>query len=123
RAGGRLDDEEVAWLSVLLGSTPVRDHAWCAVGGDLTVHVSLWTDVVRRAEPDLAAPPATLLGFAAWRAGEGAIASIALARALRSDPDYRMARLLDHALRHGLSPTDWVTDDAEERPCTRAAPA
>jgi hypothetical protein len=117
RGGGRLDDDELAWLSVVLGHPPVRDYAWESVGGNLGLHVSLWADVLRRAEPELAAPPATLLGFAAWRAGEGAVASIALARALRADPDYRMAHLLDQALRQGLSPTDW------EAECTRTRPA
>jgi hypothetical protein len=107
RGEGRLDDDEVAWLGVLLGHLPVRDHAWQRIGGDLGLHVTLWTDVVRRVEPALAAPAATLLAFAAWRAGEGAVASIALARALRTEPDYRMALLLNHALRHGLSPVEW----------------
>jgi Domain of unknown function (DUF4192) len=123
RDGGRLDDDELAWLSLVLGHVPVRDHAWRGVGGDLGPHVSLWLDVLRRAQPELAAPPATLLGLAAWRAGEGAVASIALARALCADPDYRMAQLLDHALRHGLSPTEWEARCESERPPTRSAPA
>jgi hypothetical protein len=123
RAGGRLDDDELAWLSMLLGCSSVRDHAWRAVGGNLGLHVSLWVDVLRRAQPELAAPPATLLGFAAWRAGEGAIASIAVARALHTDPDYRMAQLLDHALRHGLSPMEWEAGCDSDRLRTRSAPA
>jgi hypothetical protein len=123
RAGGRLADDELAWLSVLLGCTPVRDHAWRAQGGDLGVHVSLWVDVLRRAQPEFAAPPAALLGFAAWRAGEGAVASIAVDRALHADPDYPMARLLDHALRHGLSPMDWDAACGSARVRTRSAPA
>jgi hypothetical protein len=122
RSGGRLTDDELAWVSLLIGCTPVRDHAWGKVGGNLGLHVSLWCDVLRRAQPELAAPPATLLSFAAWRAGEGAVASIALDRALRADPDYRMARLLDQALRHGLSPMDWETGCAEPLR-TRSAPA
>jgi hypothetical protein len=107
RRGRRLDDDEVAWLTVALGYIPVRDHAWQRISGDLGRHVALWTDVLRRAEPELAAPPAALLAFAAWRCGEGAVASIALARALEADPDYTMAQLLDQALRGGLSPMEW----------------
>jgi hypothetical protein len=107
RGGARLTDDELAWLTIVLLYLPVRDHAWTAVGGDLGRHVLLWTDVVRRADPDLSAAPATLLAFAAWRAGEGALATIALSRALDADPEYPMARYLKRALSGGLSPMEW----------------
>jgi hypothetical protein len=108
RTGLPIADDDLAWLTVVLVYLPVRDHAWACVGGDLDVHVSLWTEVVRRSDLDLVVAPATLLAFAAWRAGEGALASIALATALATDPEYRMAQLLHHALVNGLSPTDWA---------------
>jgi len=107
RSGGRLTDDEVAWLAVALLYLPVRDYAWESVGGDLGVHVGLWTDVVRRCDQDLVTAPATLLSFAAWRAGEGAVASIALSRALDADPGYPMARLMSRALAGGLNPAEW----------------
>jgi hypothetical protein len=107
RADAWLTDDELAWLTIVLLYPPVRDHAWTAVGGDLGRHVLFWTDVVRRADPDLVAAPATLLAFAAWRAGEGALATIALSRALDADPDYPMARYLERALSGGLSPMEW----------------
>jgi hypothetical protein len=107
RTGGRLSDDELAWLTVVLLYPPVRDYAWQSIGGDLGVHVGLWTEVVRRADPELAAAPATLLSFATWRAGEGAVASIALSRALAADPEYPMARLMSRALGGGLSPAEW----------------
>jgi len=107
RSGLRLDDDRVAWLSVVLVHLPVRDHAWESVGGDLGTHVSLWTEVLRRSAPELMVAPATLLSFAAWRAGEGALASIALSRALAADPEYEMARLMARALAGGLSPAEW----------------
>lgn len=114
RAGQPIDDDELAWLGVVLVYLPVRDHAWASLGGDLSTdelstHLSLWTEVVRRGDPDLVVAPATLLAFAAWRAGEGALASIALATALEADPEYRMAQLLYQALVTGLSPTNWGT--------------
>jgi hypothetical protein len=114
RAGACLDDDALAWLTVVLVYVPVRDYAWEAIGGDLGVHIGLWTDVLRRADPELVAAPATLLAFAAWRAGEGAVASIAVTRALAADPDYQMALLLDQALAGGLSPAEW--DAARRRP-------
>jgi Domain of unknown function (DUF4192) len=107
RGDGRLTDDEVAWLAVVLLHLAVRDYAWESVGGDLGVHVALWTEVVRRCDPDLVTAPATLLAFAAWRAGEGALASIALGRALAADPGYAMAQLMSRALEGGLSPADW----------------
>jgi hypothetical protein len=120
RAGARLTDDEAAWLSVVLVYLPVRDHAWERVGGDLTLHVGLWTEVVRRADPDLSPAPATLLAFAAWRAGEGAIATIALDMALRQDPTYRMAQLLREALAGGVSPAEWADALGESRQAMRS---
>ena len=54
---------------------------------------------------DVAAPALTVLaGFTWWR-GDGALTRVALARALRCDPDYRLAQLLlqmvDLAIRPG----------------------
>jgi Domain of unknown function (DUF4192) len=63
---------------------------------------------VRRVQPELAAAPATLLAFAAWRAGDGAVASIALDRAFDADPAYPMARLLSDAIDNGLSPRTFL---------------
>jgi hypothetical protein len=83
---------------------PVRDFAWERITDDES-HVALWTDVLRRVEPELAAPPASLLAFAAWRTGQGALASVAVDRALRSTPGYSLARLMDEVLRHGVAPS------------------
>ncbi|HZN17384.1 MAG TPA: DUF4192 domain-containing protein [Micromonosporaceae bacterium] len=103
-AGTRLTDDEVAWLTVLLGCVAVRDLAWQRID-ESRLHIGVWTDVVQRAEPHLAAPPASLLAFAAWRLGEGALAVVALERALRADPGYSLATLLDRVLRQGIAPT------------------
>ncbi|ROT33688.1 DUF4192 domain-containing protein [Micromonospora sp. HM5-17] len=110
RDGGQLTDDEVAWLSLLLVHLPTRDDAWRWTGGE-EWHLTLWTDVLRRAEPDLGAAPASLLAFAAWCAGQGALASVAVDRALEAQPDYSMALLLAEALRVGIPPSildDWA---------------
>jgi hypothetical protein len=110
RDGGPLTDDEVAWLSLLLSYVPVRDHAWRRLTGGDEWQLALWTDVLRRTEPALAPPPASLLAFAAWRAGQGALAAVALDRALLADPAYSMAVLLDQAVRAGIPPSavdDW----------------
>ena len=105
RRGERLDDDEVAWLSLLLTHLPVRDHAWERTDGR-DRDIALWTDVLRRAEPELTAAPAALLAFAAWRAGQGALAAVTLERALARHPDYSLALLLDDLLRRGVPPSE-----------------
>ncbi|MER7440286.1 DUF4192 domain-containing protein [Micromonospora avicenniae] len=105
RRGERLSDDEVAWLSLLLTRIEVRDHAWERTDGR-DRDIALWTDVLRRAEPDLIAAPASLLAFAAWRAGQGALAAVALERALAEHPDYSLALLLDDLLRRGVPPSE-----------------
>ncbi|MEU7571610.1 DUF4192 domain-containing protein [Micromonospora sp. NPDC049240] len=105
RHGERLTDDEVAWLTVLLTHLVVRDHAWSRTDGRDT-DISLWTDVLRRAEPELTAAPGTLLAFAAWRSGDGALAAVALERVLAADPAYSLAVLLDDALRRGVAPSE-----------------
>lgn len=114
RYGGRLTDDEVAWLTLLLVHIPVRDHAWQQVERE-DFQLALWTDVLRRAEPDLVPAPACLLAFAAWRLGQGALASLALERALQARPDYSMALLLEDVLRRGVPPStlDGWPDPAE----------
>ncbi|MGW5082803.1 DUF4192 domain-containing protein [Micromonospora echinospora] len=104
RRGERLDDDEVAWLTVLLTHIPVRDHAWSRTDGR-DADISLWTDVTRRAEPDLIAAPGCLLAFSAWRSGHGALAAVALERVLAAHPGYSLAVLLDEALRRGVGPS------------------
>ncbi|AXH89824.1 DUF4192 domain-containing protein [Micromonospora aurantiaca (nom. illeg.)] len=104
RRGERLDDDEMAWLTVLLTHVAVRDHAWSRTDGR-DEDISLWTDVLRRAEPDLIAAPGCLLAFAAWRSGHGALAAVALERVLSAHPGYSLAVLLDEALRRGVAPS------------------
>ncbi|MDT4989331.1 MAG: hypothetical protein QOI74_3425 [Micromonosporaceae bacterium] len=106
--GGRLSDAEVGRLTVLLTRTDVRDLYWSRItsaGDRLDAHLALWRDLTRRARPDLVAAPATLFAYASWRAGNGALARVAIDRALDADPAYRLALLLGEALDHGLPPS------------------
>lgn len=103
RSGGRLRDDEVAWLGLLLADLEVRDYAWERAGDD-DWQIVLWTDVSRRVEPGYVAAPASLLAFVAWRAGQGALALTAVDRALDADDAYGMALLIADALAAGISP-------------------
>src|SRR3954465_5412779 len=57
--------------------------------------------------PELRAPPATLLGFAAWLSGNGALAWCAVDCAQQCDPDYSLAALLADALAGAVPPSVW----------------
>ncbi len=108
-------DDEVAWLGILLVNLRVRDEAWVRIGDtDLGAHIALWRDVLRRVEEPYAAGPAGLLAFAAWRAGDGALANLALDRALAADPHYSMARLLQELFISGLPPSAVPLDISPE---------
>jgi len=53
--------------------------------------------------PDADAPAVlSVLAAFAWYEGRGALASIAVERALELDPDYRLARLLERMIRYGI---------------------
>ncbi|MGC9666894.1 DUF4192 domain-containing protein [Planosporangium sp. 12N6] len=115
--GGRLTDDEVARLTLLLVRVEVRDLCWArvtAAGSRLRAHLDLWRDVTRRARADLVPAPATLLGYAAWRSGNGALALVAVQRALAANPAYQLALLLAEALDRGLPPS--VFDDEQPVP-------
>jgi Domain of unknown function (DUF4192) len=72
-----------AWLALVLRRLRIRDDAWARMDpGHAAAHRRLWTDLVRRAQPGYVAAPASLLAVAAWQEGNGALANIALDRAL-----------------------------------------
>ncbi|MGH3443995.1 MAG: DUF4192 domain-containing protein [Nocardioidaceae bacterium] len=110
----RLDTEEVGRLLAAVSVTEVRDVAWAEMTRDNAPgHVALWRDVVRRAPLDLLAPAASLLGFAAWLSGSGALAWCAVERAFTSDPDYSLATLLSQALEDAVPPSTWTPLDRD----------
>jgi hypothetical protein len=67
-------------------------------------HLRLWTSLTRLARPGYVAPAASLLAFTAWQSGNGALANVALDRALADDPRYSMATLLREAIDGGAPP-------------------
>jgi hypothetical protein len=107
RDGGRFTaDDEIARITVALRDLRVRDDAWARMDpAHADAHLRLWTDVVRRAQPRYVAPPAALLAFVAWQSGDGALANVALDRALADDPGYSMATLLRQVITAGAPPS------------------
>jgi hypothetical protein len=85
----------------------VRDRALAlALGAEPAAAEQLWTDCTRRAPAPLDAAPATLLAVSAWLRGDGAMAAVALDRALGSDEDYQLAHLLRSALAACMRPAE-----------------
>jgi hypothetical protein len=100
------DDDLVAWLGVVLTHIRVRDEAWVRIDADRPgPHIALWREVLRRVEPSYAPGPACLLAYAAFLAGDGGLANVALDRADQVDPRYTMAGLLRDVMQAGLPPT------------------
>lgn len=107
RRGGAIDSiEHLAWLAVLVADLRVRDDAWARMDPvHRDAHCRLWTDVLRSAAVEFVPAPASLLAFTAWQCGNGALAVMAIERALSADPGYSMAHLLDGAVQAALPPS------------------
>jgi hypothetical protein len=101
---GRLSDEQVCRFAAALTEIPVRDAVWLAVDQRRLDGRALWREIARRVPAPYDAAPLFLFGWASWRDGDGPNASIAVDRALVSDPGYTAADLLRAALAHGLDP-------------------
>ncbi len=107
RRGVELNDpDEIAWLGLTLTDLRVRDDAWARMDPQFNeAHQRLWTQLLHRLPAEFVPAPAALLAFVAWQAGDGALASIAIERALEADPKYSMALLIADALHAGLPPS------------------
>lgn len=104
KGGWTLSDPQAARFGVALRGIDQRDAVWMAIeDGRLDGH-ALWRELSRRLPGPYDAAPLFLFGWWAWRAGNGALAGIAVERAVRSDPGYSAADLLGAALARGLDP-------------------
>lgn len=103
--GGDLDDEQAAALACALTDVVVRDTLYAlAVGSGAGPAEALWAVLSRRLPDPWRVEPLVLLAFSAYVRGDGPLAGLSLEAALRSDPDHRMARMLDTALQSGMRP-------------------
>ncbi|GAB3585103.1 hypothetical protein GCM10027579_18560 [Calidifontibacter terrae] len=62
-----------------------------------------WANSIPEGE---SAPLWSIVAAHEWAAGGGAMASIAIGRALTADPDHTLAQLIARCLEHGITPTD-----------------
>jgi hypothetical protein len=103
--GAQLDDTELAMLACALSDVDVRDTLYAlAVGADAGNAEALWAVLSRTLPDPWRAEALVLLAFSAYARGDGPLAGLSLEAALRSDPDHRMADMLDTALQSGMRP-------------------
>lgn len=103
-----ISDDEAAAVILGLQDRETRDKAavWME-GPDGLSALRLWRTLARRCVGpygEHAAAPLTLAGWVSWSTGDEPGARVALAMALRADPEYTFAQLLHRACNEGLDP-------------------
>jgi hypothetical protein len=109
-----LDDTQVCRVLAGLLDVHTRDAliAW-GVPDDRGSLIAMLSELAQCALDDDAAPICSVLAGVAYLDGDGALANVALERALRCDPGYSLALLLDTALQGMLDPAHFRRAFAE----------
>lgn len=98
-------DDEAVRLGAAVRDLRVRDTLFAlAVGEDADRAEALWVALARVLPAPHRTEALALLAFSAYARGDGPLAGVALDAALRTDPEHRMARMLDRALQSGMRP-------------------
>ncbi len=119
---GQLDPADAGRLLVLTSLMPTRDVAWAEITRETSEpHVDLWRELVRRSPRDLLPGASSLLAFAAWQHGDGALAWCAIDRCLEVDPDYSMAHCVAEVLTRAVPPSVWEHIREDELPVFKDA--
>lgn len=102
---GHLDDETLVEVLRAIQLPAVRDGAWTTIRrATAHDHVRLWTHAVRCAPEPVRGSAAAVLAFAAWLAGDGALAWCAVDRCRAVDPTNSLADLVAEGLHGAVSP-------------------
>lgn len=105
---GRLEDADAARLAILATHPPARDVALLSMSRERAEEqVDLWRRVVNRTLAVHQGHPLTLLGMAAWIAGDGALVSVCLERATQLLPPNGLLRILHQLVDAVTPPTQW----------------
>ena len=117
RKGGAVAAADAGRALVLASLVDTRDVAWAEITrGTSGAHVELWRGLVRRAPRHLLPGACSLLAFAAWQHGEGALAWCAIDRCLEVDPDYSMSHCVAQLLTGAVPPGVWEPIRASDLP-------
>jgi hypothetical protein len=106
-----LADEELpaegsARIVASLQDIAVRDEVMLLALEETDALLALLLRLARETVAPYDAPVCTLVALVSWLRGDGAVANVALDRALASDPGYRMATLLRAGLDGQLPPSE-----------------
>ena len=104
---GRLpaEDHEVVRLAVALSDPLVRGCSLDLCLGELAAAAErLWFALTRATPPPEVAEPAALAALSAYLRGDGALAGMALDRALQAWPGHNLAALVDQVVRAAIPP-------------------
>ncbi len=110
-----LTAREVADLAVGLHDISLRDAILVRIVDDSEHLLALLLWLARTIVPPQDAAVCTLLAVTAWVRGDGALANIALDRALATDPDYSLATLVRIGLDRAVPPRqvkEWLRASA-----------
>lgn len=106
--GTTLADAELASVAVCIIGGDRRDEAWVwLTRAEARRAVGLWSDAVRRLPATHVAAPAAVLAFAAWLAGDGALAWCAVDRCREAEPSHSLASLVAQLLESATPPDSW----------------
>lgn len=102
-----LDPHDIALCVLALSSIPARDILITLIAQERAWwRVEPWCRAVQLAPTSYVPAAATMTAIVAYLGGDGALAQIALDRALAHDPNYSLAQMIDAGLRSGLHPRE-----------------
>ena len=104
--GGTVTPDEAVRLAVGVGDVVARDALATLLLTRSDELLSLLLQVAREVTPPRDAPVCTLLAWTAYGRGDGALANVALDRALAGSPGYSLAVLLRQCLDAGFGPEE-----------------
>ena len=117
-SGVDLDPEEAADLVVSLLDIAVRDAVLCWAADDADELLAVLYGLAATTVAPYDAAVCTLLAICSWVRGDGAVANVALDRALAGDPSYNLALLVRTALDGQVPPAtvrQWLRGEAPGR--------
>lgn len=119
---GEVAEENLPRLLADLLNLELTDVAWSVIDqANAEAHIELWCGLVRRVPDDYVDGPACLLAFAAWLAGDGALAWCGLDRC--GPEPIPMADMLRELMYSAIPPRMWPGLSAEQLTALRGPAA
>jgi hypothetical protein len=103
------DEKSLIAVGIMMEDYKLRDGILkflCSIEDTRDIQFNT-VSVLPKVSPKKAVPLVTLAAIASFLAGDGARANIALDVALKYEPNYNMAKLMERAVNNGFSPQMW----------------